>query len=170
MLARASAWLVALLLVCPVWADTLLGRVVAVADGDTITVVTRDNARHTIRLAGIDAPERSQPFGTESRDHLIGLALDKDAVVEFHKEDRYGRLVGKVLITGNDVNLAQVRAGMAWHYKDYQSEQTLVDRTRYAAEELVARAAGRGLWTQQSAMPPWEWRRSRAHSLLVPTD
>lgn len=166
MLFRASAWLVALLLACPVWADTLLGRVVAVADGDTVTVVSRDNARHTIRLSGIDAPERNQPFGAESREHLVGLALNKDAVVEFHKEDRFGRLVGKVLIAGNDVNLALVRAGLAWQYKDYQSEQSLVDRTRYAAEEFVARASGRGLWSDGSAIPPWDWRRNRSHSLM----
>lgn len=169
MLFRASAWMVALVLACPVWAETLAGRVVAVADGDTVTVVDRNHARHTVRLAGIDAPERNQPFGAQSRDHLVGLALDKDTVVEFHKEDRYGRLVGKVLIAGNDVNLAQVRAGLAWHYKDYQSEQSLVDRTRYAAEEFMARAAGRGLWSDGSAIPPWDWRRSRSHS-LVPAD
>lgn len=154
-------WLVLLVLCSSVWADTLTGRVISVADGDTLTVLTLDRQEHRIRLSGIDAPEHGQPYGEQSKDHLVALALDKTVRVEFHKEDRYGRLVGKVLVEGRDINLEQVRAGLAWHYKDYQSEQSLVDRTRYAAEEVMARAANRGLWADRASMPPWEWRRKQ---------
>ena len=146
-------------LALPTYAETLSGRITHVTDGDTLTLVTADQQRHTVRLAGIDAPERNQPFGQESRSHLAALALNKPATVESHKQDRYGRLVAKVVVDGTDINLALIRSGLAWHYKEYQNEQSTVDRYWYAAEELVARASSRGLWSMGKPTPPWEWRR-----------
>jgi endonuclease YncB( thermonuclease family) len=137
----------------------LAGRVSAVTDGDTLTLLATDASRQTIRLAGIDAPEKDQPFGTEARANLVKLALDREAIVEFHKRDVYGRLVGKVWVDGVDINLEQVRAGLAWHYKEYQSEQSPADRVLYAAEEVRARAAARGLWSAPAPVPPWDWRK-----------
>jgi endonuclease YncB( thermonuclease family) len=105
------------LLACSVQAETLTGRVVGVADGDTITVLDANRQQHKIRLAGIDAPEKAQPFGDRSKQNLSALVFDKQVVVESNKQDRYGRTVGKVLVNEIDANLAQVKAGMAWWYE-----------------------------------------------------
>lgn len=136
----------------------LEGMVVRVADGDTITILDSDKVQHKIRLAGIDAPEKRMPFGQRSKDNLAELVAGKQVQIEGTKNDRYGRLVGKVLVQGRDANLAQVEAGMAWHYKQYQKEQSLNDRALYDAAERMARAERRGLWREGVAQPPWEWR------------
>jgi endonuclease YncB( thermonuclease family) len=107
---------------------TLSGRVVGVHDGDTITVLDANHQQHKIRFAGIDAPESRQAFGTRSRQNLSGLVFGKDVAVEWNKHDRYKRIVGKVLVDGHDVNLEQVRAGMAWWYRQYAKDQTSADR------------------------------------------
>ncbi len=102
-----------LALACTAHAETVTGRVVGVADGDTITVLDADKVPHKIRLAGIDAPEKKQPFGNHSKESLSDLAFDKTVNVETSKRDRYGRKIGKVLVNGQDVNLVQVERGMA---------------------------------------------------------
>ena len=107
---------------------TLSGRVVRIADGDTITVLDASNTQHRIRLQGIDAPESKQDFGTQSKKKLSGLIFGKDVEVVYEKTDQYGRLLGKVLLDGKDINLEQVRSGMAWHYKEYEREQSIEDR------------------------------------------
>lgn len=141
------------------WAFELAARVVAIADGDTITVLDADRVPHRVRLAGIDAPEKAQDFGERSRQNLARLVFQAQVVVEWNKRDRYDRIIGKVLRDGKDANLQQILDGMAWHYKQYAREQTPTDQKAYAAAELDARDAGRGLWTQPNAAPPWDWRR-----------
>ena len=148
-----------LLLAAPASADTLTGKVVKVADGDTITVLDNTNTQHRIRLQGIDVPERKQAFGNASRKHLASLVANKEVIVKWDKGDRYGRTVGTVLVDGQDANLAQVQAGYAWHYKFYQQEQSPEDRRRYAEAEEQARAQRSGLWQDKKPLPPWEWRR-----------
>jgi len=138
-------------------AQTLHGRVVNIADGDTITVLV-DNTPHKIRLAGIDAPEKAQSFGQVSKDHLRDLIADKMVDVEYHKKDRYRCVVGKVLLHGRDIDLEQIRGGMAWHYKNYAKEQSANDRALYAAAEDNAREKRIGLWHDDKPTPPWEWR------------
>ncbi len=140
-------------------AETLHERVVSVADGDTITVLDSSKTQHRIRLAGIDAPERGQPFGTRSRENLAKWVFRRDVIVEWHKKDRYGRLVGVVLVDGDDVNLEQVRAGLAWWYRDYAKEQRPEDREVYELAEKAAREKKRGLWADPKPIAPWEWRR-----------
>jgi endonuclease YncB( thermonuclease family) len=110
-------------------AETLGGRVVKIADGDTVTILDESNRQHKVRLVGIDAPERKQPFGT--RQHLADLVFGKTVVVKWQKRDRYQRILGKVLVDGQDVNLEQIKAGLAWHYKQYGKAQQLADRSRY---------------------------------------
>jgi endonuclease YncB( thermonuclease family) len=139
--------------------------VVGIADGDTITVLADSKAQHRIRLAGIDAPEKGQPFGNKSRQHLADLVADQRVTVEWHKRDRFGRIVGKVLRGGTDVCLEQVRAGMAWHFKKYAAEQSPEDRRTYAEVEDQARANKAGLWGDARAVPPWEFRRPQHISL-----
>ena len=105
------------LLADPALAQSLVGKVVSVADGDTITILDGDRTQHKIRLSGIDAPERSQAFGRLSREHLASLVAGEKVAVETDKTDRFGRSVGKVLLHGRDINLTMVAAGLAWHYK-----------------------------------------------------
>ncbi len=106
-----------LVVVCaPTLADTLTGKVVKVADGDSITVL--DNIiQHKIRLQGIDAPERKQAFGDASRKHLATLVAGKEVTVKWDKRDRYRRIVGFVLVDGHDVNLVQVKADSGSSYQ-----------------------------------------------------
>lgn len=140
-------------------AQTIQGKVVRVADGDTITVLDQSKTQHKIRLAGIDAPEKGMPFGQKSKQHLSDLVAGKQVQVETTKVDRYGRNVGKVIVDGWDANLAQIEAGFAWHYKDYQREQSRADRLAYSQAEDLAREARKGLWLDKEPVPPWEWRR-----------
>ena len=152
--------ILALALSSPAWAD-FTGDVVGVADGDTITVLDADKVQHKIRLTGIDAPEKKQPFGNRSKQSLSDMVFNKIVTVETDKRDRYGRELGKVLAGGKDVNLEQVRAGLAWHYKAYERTQSAADRQAYAAAENEAKAAKRGLWVVADPTPPWEWRHRR---------
>jgi len=142
-------------------ANTIAGIVVGVADGDTVTVLDAVKAQHKIRLSGIDAPEKAQPFGQRSKENLSHLVFGKHVTVETGKIDRYGRTVGKVLIGGVDANLEQVRAGFAWHYKKYEGEQTSEDRRAYAGAETAARVARVGLWLDSTQLAPWDWRSCR---------
>lgn len=152
--------IVAAVLALPaVYADTLAGRVVGITDGDTLTLLDVTHTQHKIRLAGIDAPEKNQPFGQACKQSLSDLAYNRTAQIDWSKLDRYGRVIGKVLVDSQDVNLEQIRRGCAWHYKKYQNEQNLDDRLSYAKAEDIAKAGKVGLWVEGGVIPPWEWRR-----------
>jgi endonuclease YncB( thermonuclease family) len=140
-------------------AQTLTGRVVRVADGDTVTVLDSSNTQHRIRLEGIDAPESHQAFGTQSKKNLSEMVFGKDVAVVYQKTDQYGRLVGKIVLDGKDINLEQVKAGMAWHYKEYQREQAAADRELYATAEDEARNTRRGLWQDADPVEPSAFRK-----------
>lgn len=156
-----TSLLVALLFLGDVSAAVLSGRVVAISDGDTLTVLDASKAQHKIRLSGIDAPEKAQPFGQRSKESLSSLAFGKEVLVETSKKDRYGREVGKVLVDGLDANLEQIKRGMAWHYKAYQREQPAQDRDTYSDAEEEARRGGVGLWKDERPVPPWEYRHTK---------
>lgn len=158
--------LVFLVLMASAGGGSLTGKVVAIADGDTITVLDASNVQHRIRLQGVDAPEHRQAFGTVSRTHLGDLVFGKTVTVEYSKTDQYGRIVGKVLLAGRDICLEQVEAGMAWHYKQYQDEQTPEDRKLYAQAEDAARATQKGLWADAHPIPPWDFRHGTRSPLL----
>ncbi len=96
----------------PAFGDSLTGKVVKITDGDTLYVLDANYQEHKIRLAGIDAPERKQAYGLASRKHLASIVAGKQVTVEYQKRDRYGRIVGKVLLDGIDVCLEQVRRGL----------------------------------------------------------
>ena len=149
--ARRSAYLSA--------AQSLTGRVVRIADGDTITVLDSANTQHRIRLEGIDAPESLQAFGARSKQSLSQMVFDRDVTIVYQKTDPYGRLVGKITFDGKDINLEQVKLGMAWHYKEYQLEQTPEDRELYAKAENEARIARRGLWQDSNPIEPSAFRK-----------
>jgi endonuclease YncB( thermonuclease family) len=145
-------------------AQTLAAKVVGVSDGDTITVLDATRTQHKIRLAGIDAPERRQAFGSVSKQNLSRMVFQKDVTIDWDKRDRHGRIVGKVLLKGNDICIRQIEDGLAWHFKKYESEQPAIDRVRYSRAEADARAAGVGLWRDSHPVPPWEFRRDNGRS------
>ena len=140
--------------------NQFVGKVVGIADGDTATVLDKSNAQHKIRLLGIDAPEKAQAFGQKSKQNLSDLIFGKTVTVQVSKRDKYNREVGKILLDGKDINLRQVKDGFAWHYKEYQREQTADDRTLYSDSEEEAQQARRGLWLDLSPQKPSDFRKS----------
>ena len=150
-----------LLLCCVAAADEITGRVVGITDGDTLTILDSGRTQHKIRLNGIDAPEKQQPYGSASKQHLSDLAYGKEARAACYKRDRYGREVCSVFVDGKDVGLAQLDAGLAWWYRKYAHEQLPRERTEYESAEDRAAADRTGLWQDKNAVPPWEWRHKR---------
>jgi endonuclease YncB( thermonuclease family) len=163
-----------LLAASPASADVLEGRVIGIADGDTLTVLTNSQSQVEVRLAGIDAPERGESFGERSKQNLALLVGGKLVEVRWHKKDRYGLVVGQVWVVSPDARcqgascpktldagLAQVTVGLAWHYKQSAGEQSEEDQERYAFAEVEARARKVGLWRDAGPVAPWEWRRGR---------
>jgi len=131
------------------------GRVTTVHDGDTVTVLTGGVARR-VRLVGIDAPERGQPYASASRRALAARVAGRDVTVIERGQDSYGRTLGRVLAGERDANSSQVRDGYAWVYRRFESDPALI------ALEAEARAARRGLWRSAAPVPPWEWRERRS--------
>ena len=131
------------------------GRVVSIADGDTVTVLDQENQQHRIRLAAIDTPERGQPFGQAARDAVGTLCFNRFVTVRVRETDRYGRLVGWIEADGQSVNHRLVRDGMAWHYKQYDKSSDLAEL------EQLARQHRLGLWSEPNPIPPWEWRKQK---------
>ena len=141
------------LLSLSVFAENITGKIVNVADGDTVTLLTANNKQIRIRLNCIDAPEKSQAFGKKSKESLINLVAGKYVTVQKHNVDRYGRVVGTIYLDNTDINLSQVKNGLAWVYDRYCN-----DRTYYDAESR-AREAKIGLWRQSNPVEPWNYRR-----------
>jgi micrococcal nuclease len=135
------------------------GLVVAISDGDTITLLTEDKQQLKIRLAGIDAPEKKQAFGTKARDHLASRIFKHDVEVDLRKKDQYGRFLGVIYIGGVDINQSMVQDGYAWFYKHYAKDQPKEEAQRYAKAEADARSKQRGLWADPNPVPPWEFRK-----------
>jgi endonuclease YncB( thermonuclease family)/methylphosphotriester-DNA--protein-cysteine methyltransferase len=135
------------------------GKVIDVHDGDTVTVIDRNNKKFHIRLQGIDAPELKQEFGARSQQNLSRLVLGKQVTVYWSKVDKYRRTVGTIVLDGQDMNIEQVKAGLAWHFKKYADEQDAKDRVTYAAAEQQARAAKLGLWQDSNPTAPGDWRQ-----------
>lgn len=127
------------------------GKVIGVVDGDTIKVLVNKESV-TIRLEGIDAPESGQSYGKKSKDALAGMVAGKVVTVKKTGTDRYKRILGVVVIGDLDVNATMVQDGWAWHFKKYNSE------TRLSQLEDVARKAKRGLWADDNALAPWDFR------------
>lgn len=140
-------------LVPPARANVATGYVPAVSDGDTFYVEI-EGQRTRVRLAEVDAPESSQPFGRRSEQSLRELVWKKQVRVSWSETDRYGRPIVRVTAPdGTDVNAEQVRRGFAWVYRQYAKDQSLYPL------EAAARAARIGLWADSAPKPPWEWRK-----------
>jgi endonuclease YncB( thermonuclease family) len=137
-------------------AQTFSARVVRIVNGDTVEVVDSSHRQREIRLEGIDAPKREQPYANESTQHLGELLASKSVSVDCNRDVSYAPLVCKVSLprTADDVDLEQIKAGMAWHYKQFQRLQTATDRAAYRAAEDAARRAHVGLWADPHPVNP----------------
>lgn len=135
------------------------GRVVAIQDGDTLTILDFFHVQHKVRLSGIDSPEKHQAFGNRAKESLSDCTFNKQVQIVGFKRDRYKRLLGTVKADGVDCNLRQIQMGMAWHYKKYQKEQPEAERLTYAEQESIASKRKIGLWSDPNPVPPWEYRR-----------
>jgi endonuclease YncB( thermonuclease family) len=134
------------------------GKIINVHDGDTVTVLDKDNKKFHIRLQGIDAPELKQKYGSESQANLSRMVMGKQVTIVWTKTDKYRRTVGTIMLDGKDMNIEQVKAGLAWHFKKYAEEQEPKDRVTYAKAEEEARAAKLGLWQDPNPTPPGDYR------------
>ncbi len=133
-----------------------VGRVIGVTDGDTLTVL-HNGAPEKIRLYGIDAPEKKQPFGAVAKNYASTRAFGKTVRVRVVGLDHYKRSIGVVELPGGTVlNVEMVRVGLAWHYKQYAPREVLL-----SSFERQARAARVGLWRDASPIEPAKWRRKR---------
>jgi len=133
----------------------LLCLVIAIADGDTLTARCGSAGAYQdvrVRLAEIDAPEKRQPFGTQSRQNLSDLCFKEQATIHPKNTDRYGRTIARVECRGVDASAYQAQSGMAWAYTKYLTDFSVIEH------ENGARAKLRGLWSMPSHIPPWEWR------------
>ena len=140
-------------------ADKITGIVTGVSDGDTITITRTisDTKKETykIRLLSIDAPELKQPYGKRSKGFLSALVFNKQVTVTWTKRDRYKRILGTVSINGKNINEEMIKAGYAWHYRQYSKDKTL------QAMEDKARADKKGLWQDSNPVAPWDYRRKK---------
>ena len=134
--------------------ETFTGKCVGVHDEDSVTVMKAGRAEK-IRLEGIDCPELGQDFGTRAKRFTSSLVFGKEVQVKEYSPDRYGRMVARVSVGGQDVSLEIIKAGLAWHYKRYSSDPTL------AGAEERARKAKEGLWSMPNPVPPCDYRRTR---------
>lgn len=130
------------------------GKVVSIADGDTITVLL-DKQQHRIRLSGIDAPESGQAFGTKAKSVLGDKVFGQEVKIEWKERDKYKRIVGEVYLGDRRICLEMVAEGYAWHYKQYSTDQEL------SKAEKEAREGKKGLWADPSPTAPWDYRRGK---------
>jgi endonuclease YncB( thermonuclease family) len=135
-------------------AESFTGLVIAVADGDTITVM-HDGVPERVRLYGIDAPEKKQPFFQQAKGYIADLSFQKTVTVRVKDRDRWHRSVGEVILPDRRLlNHEAVRAGYAWWFRKYAKGDDVLQSL-----EDQARTAKRGLWSGSEApVPPWEWR------------
>jgi len=143
-------------------------KVQRVVDGDTVHVVDKNGNRFKVRLTGIDAPEQNQAYGLASKDQLKKIIFNRWVFLESKPRkgmpytlDRYKRVLAKIILNGNDINLMQIANGYAWHFKRYQKQQTPSDRMAYDQAEKNAKRNQLGLWDEKKPIEPWKWRKMK---------
>ena len=136
------------------------GKVIKITDGDTFVLLTDSKEQIKIRLHGIDAPEKKQDYGTDSKNYLSNLVFKKDIIIEYKNRDRYGRRIGIAFMEDVNVNEKMLSEGMAWHFKKYDTN------SQWSVLESKAKEEKKGLWSQPNPVAPWEWRvRKKRHAL-----
>ncbi len=142
-----------LLFISNVFASTFSATVVKVIDGDTVDVISKEGIPVRIRMEAIDAPERTQSYGKESKETLQELLLNKEVSVSFSDKDFYGRLIGTIFLKDVDVNLMMIQIGLAWFFDEYSNNE------KYALSQKEAQKKKLGLWVDSECIPPWEFRK-----------
>lgn len=139
------------LLLAPIFLFGLDGKVVGVTDGDTIKILTSERQQVKVRLYGIDAPEKKQPYGADAKRFLSDLVAGKNVRIEERGKDRYKRTLGIVYLKDNDINEILVLNGYAWAFTKYSKI--------YESQERQARNKGLGLWQDKNPIKPEIWRK-----------
>ena len=137
------------------------GKVISIADGDTITVLTANNNQKRIRLSSIDAPEKNQPFGTKAKDFTGSLIHGKQVYIKEDGTDQYNRVLGTVFLGNQNINKTIVHNGYAWAYRRYVKDSS------YISLEMDAKRHQRGLWSDKNAIEPELWRRQQKNRWIV---
>ena len=135
------------------YSKELHGKIVKVVDGDTVVLLDSTNTQYRIRLDGIDCPEKGQPFGAKATSFVKELAAGKNAIVIWNKKDRYGRILGYLIVNDTNINKELLRNGLAWHYKYFNKNQELSDL------EQVAKAKKMNIWSDKNPIEPYLWRK-----------
>ena len=141
-------------------------KVQRVVDGDTVHVIDKAGKKFKVRLTGIDAPEKNQPYGLAATYKLTEILINKLVLLKSkpnngkpYTVDRYKRVLAKIILDGKDINLSQVLRGYAWHFKRYQKQQSPSDRELYSEAEIDAKKNKLGLWGEKNPIAPWKWRK-----------
>ena len=141
-------------------------KVQRVVDGDTVHVIDKAGKKFKVRLTGIDAPEKNQPYGLAATYKLTEILINKLVLLKSkpnngkpYTVDRYKRVLAKIILDGRDINLSQVLTGYAWHFKRYQKQQSPSDRELYSEAEIDAKKNKLGLWGEKNPIAPWKWRK-----------
>ena len=127
-------------------------KIKKVVDGDTVHVFYQDEV-YKIRLTEIDAPERDQPYGSNSTEYLKGLLKEGKVDVDISGTDRYGRKLGRLYWQGKDINRKLVSGGYAWVYDQYVTDKSFYEN------QIKARNLKKGLWRDKNPLEPWNWRK-----------
>jgi endonuclease YncB( thermonuclease family) len=143
---------IALLMPLSAMASSWNGIVVGISDGDTLKVLNVQKQQIKIRLVEIDAPEKTQAFGEQSKQSLSDICFKKKVVVEDKGTDKYKRTLGRLSCDGVDANAEQVKRGMAWAYTKYLTDPIIADL------EKTAKDSGTGLWADENPSSPWDFR------------
>lgn len=138
------------------YSQTFQVKVIGISDGDTFTGLNRDSLQLKFRIYGIDAPEKKQAFGSKSKEHLASLIFGQNVTVHVSSQDGWGRYIATISIKdGRDVGKEMIKAGLAWHYKQFDNSE------EYAKTEQIAKENKSGLWSDPKAVPPWQFRKSK---------
>jgi len=129
------------------------GKVIKIVDGDTFDMLTKEKTSVRVRMNGIDCPERKQDFYQSAKNALAGYVFNKEVTLLITGRDRNKRIIATVYCSGENINLAMIQNGYAWHYKKYSTD------TVYAKAEQQARLALKGLWRMDHPVAPWDFRK-----------
>jgi len=140
----------------------LQGKVIKIADGDTLTLLTVDKSQVRVRLYGIDAPESKQDYGTKSKQYLSKLVFGQIVDVEDLGKDLYGRTIGKVYLDDQYINLMMVQSGLAWWYKTYAKADKELSLAQAKAKQQQL-----GLWALPNPIAPWEFRKAKKQKAVT---
>jgi endonuclease YncB( thermonuclease family) len=140
---------------------TITGKVISVADGDTITILTQQHEQIKIRLSAVDTPEKGQAFGQKSKDFTSSMVAGKNVSIKSETIDKYGRSVAMVFVNGSNVNEQIVKQGYGWVYRKYCKGAFCND---WLELEKQARNSQIGLWADKNPTPPWEWRHGQKNN------